>query len=317
MYQDLARRVAEDSDLLDLAAQAQPGQPAPNLLFAAVNFLLYKGTSHELRNFYPNHGGAYDPHRTFDPFKDFCLTHNRDIKKLLQTRLVQTNEVRRCALLIAGFFEVAKAGVKRIGLIDVGASSGLNLNLDRYQYKYSNGLTAGAPNSRLILDCEVQGNLQSTEIPHIESRIGIDLNPIDLSDPDELLWALALIWPDQPERAERLKRAAEIQKNFPVELIKDEANRAIENVAEKFPSDLPLAVIHSFTLNQFSVEDRSRFDENLKAISARREVWRLSLEWIGTKDSELTIDHYRDRMSQSHRVLATCHPHGAWIRPLS
>src|SRR5690606_28681797 len=76
MYQDLARRVAEDSDLLDLAAQAQPGQPAPNLLFAAVNFLLYKGTSHELRNFYPNHGGAYDPHRTFDPFKDFCLTHN-------------------------------------------------------------------------------------------------------------------------------------------------------------------------------------------------------------------------------------------------
>jgi hypothetical protein len=40
LYARLSAAVANDADLLDLAAHARKGQPVPNLLFAATHFLL-------------------------------------------------------------------------------------------------------------------------------------------------------------------------------------------------------------------------------------------------------------------------------------
>lgn len=44
LYQKLAYRVADDADLLALAARAQPHQPPMNLLFGAVHYLLLRAT---------------------------------------------------------------------------------------------------------------------------------------------------------------------------------------------------------------------------------------------------------------------------------
>ena len=40
LYESLCHSVAEDRDLLDIAANARPGQPVPNLFMAAVHWLL-------------------------------------------------------------------------------------------------------------------------------------------------------------------------------------------------------------------------------------------------------------------------------------
>ena len=37
---------------------------------------------------------------------------------------------------------------------------------------------------------------------------GLDLNPIDVRDPDATLWLRALVWPDEVGRAELLQQAA-------------------------------------------------------------------------------------------------------------
>ncbi len=42
LYAKLALGVARDPDLLAIAAKGAPGQPPPNLFFAAVHFLLLK-----------------------------------------------------------------------------------------------------------------------------------------------------------------------------------------------------------------------------------------------------------------------------------
>ena len=48
MYERLALGIAEDQEMLALAAGAQKGQWVPNLLFGAVHFLLLKGLQHPL-----------------------------------------------------------------------------------------------------------------------------------------------------------------------------------------------------------------------------------------------------------------------------
>lgn len=51
LYEHLANKIAEDGDLLDIASLIPQGQPAPNLLLAAVHYLL--ATSNDpLTNYY-------------------------------------------------------------------------------------------------------------------------------------------------------------------------------------------------------------------------------------------------------------------------
>ena len=47
-YEGLSEAVASDFKVLDIARQCNPGQPIPNLFFAAVHYLLLEEISHPL-----------------------------------------------------------------------------------------------------------------------------------------------------------------------------------------------------------------------------------------------------------------------------
>ena len=91
LYAELGFGVARDPELLRLAAETRPNQPAPNMLFAAVQYLLLGGEQHELREHYPIlRAGAKPRGRMFPKFRDFCLAHRDAIVPLLKTRRTQT-----------------------------------------------------------------------------------------------------------------------------------------------------------------------------------------------------------------------------------
>ncbi len=315
MYQYLSLKVAKDRELLELAATAEQSQPVPNLFFAAINFLLYKNPQDKLARFYPIHSGkAFSAEGLFEQFKSFCFHYAQQLTSIMTTRLVQTNEVRRCALLLPAIAKVQKAVSSEIALIDVGASSGLNLLLDRYFYSYSDGTQLGNPDSPLKISCEIRGaNLELEAIPKIARRIGIDLNPIDLSDPEEVLWTMSLVWPDQVERVERLKSAIQILKSNPVELHRGDAVTLLPRLVENLSSSLQVCVMHSFTLNQFSIEARNKFEQALCELARDRGLWRISLEWLGTETPVIILDHYASGKLKSKKTLARCHGHGDWL----
>lgn len=131
LYARLARGIAERPRLLELCEGRRPGQPAPQLLFAAVHSLLLSGYDHPLAAFYPTCADDPTDPRVVDPisaFHSFCLSHESRVRDLVATRRGQTNEVGRSAVLLPAFEHVSRAaGRTPLALVEIGASAGLNL----------------------------------------------------------------------------------------------------------------------------------------------------------------------------------------------
>src|SRR5437764_590450 len=120
LYERLARGVAVDPAVLALAAHARPGQPVPNLLFAAVHYLLL--------------GEAASP---------------------------------------------------------------------------------------IQISCAWQGTGRPPipdPLPAVTFRLGLDLNPVDVRDPDAIRWLRALVWPEHCERADLLQRALAVVQQDPPDM---------------------------------------------------------------------------------------------------
>jgi hypothetical protein len=224
LYERLSLGIAHDPELLDIAARAQPGQPVPNLFLAAVHFLLLRGVQHPLAAFYPSLSAITPP--SADPypsFRAFCLEHRGQLLELISTRLVQTNEVRRCGCLLPAFAMVSSRTQGRpSALVEIGASAGLNLLWDRYGYDYGEDRRYGDPRSPVQIACMLHGERRPplpAALPATGMRLGIDLHPIDICDPDAALWLRALVWPDERGGTELLQEALRIANQAPPRLI--------------------------------------------------------------------------------------------------
>lgn len=131
LYEFLSHKIANDEDLLELCLNAKAGQPVPNLFLSAVHFLLLNGKNHSLKEYYQSiveH--PQNPQKSFDHFKDFCRLYREDIISLISRKLVQTNEVRRCAYLYPSFCCIYEMVKKPLALIEIGTSAGLQLLWD-------------------------------------------------------------------------------------------------------------------------------------------------------------------------------------------
>ena len=173
-YEELSYGVSNDDDLArDRLAHPAPRQPPPNMLFAAVQYLLLNGLNHPLAAHYPIISSGPRPLAPAYPhFREFCLEQRERIVELISTRLTQTNVVRRCACLLPAFSIVCRETSSPLALIDLGASAGLNLNFDRYAYSYKrNGreiLRWGSDSAQIRLEAELQGRrrIASNSIRH-------------------------------------------------------------------------------------------------------------------------------------------------------
>ena len=139
------------------------------------------------------------------------------LAELLSTRRTQTNEIGRSALFVPSLGELA-AECGPLAHVDVGASAGLNLLIPHYDFVYDPG-GAVMTGSTVRITCSTRGDVPvpSTH-PPIAAAIGLDTDPIDVSDPLQARWLEACVWPDQVERFERLGAAIEIANRVGVDV---------------------------------------------------------------------------------------------------
>jgi len=323
LYSRLAAGIGKDEELKTLAARAKIGQPHANLILAAVHFLFLRGADDPLKRFYPSVGGTASPdgEDPFPGFKALVRKHLAQIQPLIETRVTNTNEVGRSAVLHPAFAVAAKAAAGApMSLIEIGPSAGLNLIWDKYGLRYRrDGVAVAVINQAapLVIECEARGDTipPVCSVPPVASRVGLELNPADLSNADDRDWLRALIWPDQVSRLERLDRAVALFAEEKPPIRAGDALALLPDALAAVPRDAVPVVYHTIAVYQFSREMREALESILTIAGLRRPVLRVSFEFDGQLYI-LSLIRYADGTREETR-LASCHPHGTWIEWLA
>lgn len=312
LYEHLSLKIAEDNDLLEISANAQEGQPVPNLFLSAVHNLLLKGSKHPLKQYYPSLAANPKSYKSsFITFKDFCLEYRNEIESILKTRLVQTNEVGRCAYLYPAFCTVYQISQRPLALMEIGTSAGLQLLWDKFSYSYGAMNMYGNKNSKLDITAEIRGKrippLHST--PPVSMRVGFDLNTIDLNDEDEKLWLKSLIWPEHKERMVMFEKAASYIDTTPVNLVEGDAISLLSKYVEKIPQDSVICIFHTHVANQIPDENKKQLMKTVESIGIKRDIFHI---YNNMQDRYLHLDYYLNQI-ESHNTIAETDGHGRWF----
>lgn len=227
----------------------------------------------------------------------------------------QTNEVGRAASILAALMVVRRRFDLPVELLELGSSAGLNLNLDRYAYDLG-GVRAGDPASPVRIAPEWRGAPAPEEPVAVAAARGVDLSPLDARDPATCDRLMAYVFADQPARSARLGHALEIaRRHAPCVERADAATWLIEQLARPQPVGRCRAVFHSMVLQYVDAAARRRIVRSIAAAGGRADESRplawISFEWTRLRTAvELRLTCWPGGET---RVLATCHPYGAWI----
>jgi hypothetical protein len=287
LYEALCHGIAADPEILAFLADLPQAKQQPNLLLAAVRFVCGVKT-----------GSA--------GFRAALLTHTAEVRAEMLRRRTQTNEPARCAVLLPVLSKLPGP----LALLEVGASAGLCLLPDRYGYAYAGHDPFGAdPQFHCAADAATP---VPTGHPSIVWRAGLDLNPLDVRNDDDMAWLECLVWPDQPERAARLHAAIAIARKDPPRIIAGDLLTALPALAAEAPADATLVVFHTAVLAYIA-------DPAARAGFART-VRDLNAVWISNESPfvfpEIVVDTVRRGaflLAVDGEPVAWTDPHGAWI----
>ena len=236
-FEEWARGVADDPEVLAWLGTLPTIKRQPNLVFAAARW----------------HGApAPGP---YAGLRRVLLGQEPDVRATVMARATQTNEVGRLATLVPVLALVEGP----VALVEVGASAGLCLFPDRYDYAWPplGGLRgSGGP----VLTAQASGPLPlPARHPEVAWRAGIDLNPLDVADPDAAAWLENLVWPEQDERRERLRAAIDVARQDPPLLVRGDLLDRLPDLLElAAPHGTPV-VLHSAVVAYLDGPDRRRF----------------------------------------------------------
>lgn len=237
-YERLALAVAEDERVLALLDRLPEPKRQPNLLFAAAR---YRGA----------------PVGEPAAFRAWAVRHWTELAATMTARRTQTNEAARCGVLLPVLARLPQP----LALLEVGASAGLCLYPDAYQYRYTGHPGFFGPaDSAVRIRCEASGPVPlPARMPTVVWRAGIDLNPLDVTEDDDLRWLETLIWPEHEHRRQRLRAAADVVRADPPHLVRGDLLAELPALAAQAPRDATLVVFHSSVLYQVPVATQHAF----------------------------------------------------------
>jgi hypothetical protein len=248
LYQSWADGVAADVKVLALIDALPQGKRQPNLVFAAARF-------------------AGGPEATYSEFRRWLLADWRTVRGIIMTHSTQTNEARRCAVLLP----LLAALPQPLALLEVGAAAGLCLYPDRWSYQYDESavIQPRVGSSAGLLTCATTGS-PPTPVEGIDVvwRAGIDLNPLDVHSDHDVDWLRCLVWPGQAERRAVLEAAIGLARANTPMLVAGDLCDELPTLARQAPHEATLVIFHSAVLAYVETTERDRFRSIVQALPA-------------------------------------------------
>lgn len=280
LYQVLCQAVAEDERMLRLASRSRSGQQPTFLFLAAIHYLLLEGADHELARFYPSIVGAdaLPPAGAGPALASFCAAFEPELIDLLETRLVQTNAVRRSFVLRVGFAALAREEHLPVHVIEIGASAGIHLRFDRYGYRLGDR-QFGDPASPVQIAADwptASATPDLDALPTLGSTIGIDLNPLDASNREDRKWLEALVWPDNQDERHLLDAALDVVATDPPTVVPGDAIDILPQLATDLPAGEPRLTFEVATRMHMPQERRAQLDTAVAALAQSAPLWETS-----------------------------------------
>jgi len=285
-----AAGVADDRDVVELLDRLPRERRQPSLIFSVATWLGAEATG-------------------YDGFRTWLIENWPAVESAARERRTQTNEVGRCAPLVVALARIPGP----LALLEVGAAAGLCAIPERYSYRFSDRpvLGSGSPLIECAIDAAgLTAGLAPTKLPDIRWRLGLDLDPLSVSDAGDTAWLEALVPLDRPDRRERLRAALATAQTEPPRVIAGDALDDLAIAAAGAPDDLTLVVVSLGTLVYLPPDAREAFPDAVDALGAPgRQVRLVTLEQSGIAD-DAALRTGRFVLALDGRALADVSPHG-------
>ena len=299
LYARVAVALSESDEALGAIAAAPARKRHPTVILAALHDLALAGRAPALAAAYADIDGDAAAGAAIDTL----LRMTDAVVAIAVRRRVRGSETGHCAVLYPAIVEAARrAGAQAVGLIDVGCSAGLNLNVDRVGITYSLGGLLGDPSSPVQQSASVVGDrpVPTRAMPEVVTRVGVDRDPVDVTDADSARWLRACLPPDQPEQAARLDAELALAATAPPLLVRGDAIEMLPDALAQVPADALPVVTTTWALSRFSPDRRLRFLHRLEEAATGRPVAWVSAEGMGVAP---TIPTLGDRIASGHSII--------------
>ncbi|HYO38100.1 MAG TPA: DUF2332 domain-containing protein [Nocardioidaceae bacterium] len=310
LYQRLGLALSESDAALRAIAAAPARKRQPALILAALHDLALAGRASALAEAY----SSPDDDTAVGAAIDTLLRMTDSVVAIAVQRRVRTDETGRSAVLYPAIAEAARrVGADAVGLVDVGCSAGLNLNVDRVGVTYSSGQALGDASSSVQLSATVVGGqpVPTTAMPEVVARVGVDLDPVDVTDAEQARWLRACLAPDQTDLAARLRAEVAMAATTPPLLLSGDAVELLPDALALVPVDALPVVTTTWTLSHLPPERRTRFLHRLGEAAAGRTVAWVSAEGVAVAPAIPTLG---DRPASGHSMIGLAVLEGSALR---
>jgi hypothetical protein len=292
-----------------------PGSVPQLRLLAALHHLVLAGRAPALAACYPSAGGELPPREVWPAALQTIEEHFVWLERRLH-RTVQTNEPGRAAVLFAALLWLSDRYALPIRLLEIGASAGLNLLPDRCCYLVD-GAELGDSSSPVRFQepwrpgpaIDVAAAARRLQIV---ARAGCDRQPLDPRDPGDRLTLLSYIWPDEPERMQRMRAALDLAAKSPVSVTGQPASQWLPSALAKSRRG-ELTVIWQSIFRQYVDPDEwAAIEEVVRPAAQVRQ--KRPVVWLRMEPSDDPLARmaltFRTHPDQPENRLAWCGDHG-------
>jgi hypothetical protein len=286
LYVELCRRFAEDAAVAAIVGE-ELGWDVPLRLLGGLHYLVLGGEA-----------------RWDDPLE----RHAPFLREFVRTQRVQTNEVQRSWVLLPGFLRAAELlGAEELDVVELGPSAGLNLVWDRYRYIYEAG-EWGPVDAPLRLSGRERTTVPErllARVPRVQRRVGIDVAPVDVTTNEGARLLESFVWAGQEERVARLRRAIEVVRANPPELVRGEIGEELPRVLRNRPTIVFQTAVFGY------VDDRTVQSVRATLSDPRRPIAFVSAG--GGRSDEPAWGMRIFRPGREREFLGHADFHGAWL----